>query len=100
MVQILAEIGDDNLKFQILSQVVTHASRTRANKAGKVTFAVEAEQVNGFMDGTRQALIVWIDKARLDEVVAEGMPVPDSCAACPYECGCDAYCAKRDGGKS
>lgn len=68
--QILTELGDDNVGFQVLSRVVKSASRTRANKPGKVTFATEARCVNGFMDGTKEALIVWVDKAQLHAVVA------------------------------
>jgi hypothetical protein len=96
LVQILTEIGDDNLRFQVLSRVVTSASRTRANKPGKVTFGTEASSVDGLLDGTREALIVWVDRARLQSVCSESAP-REACGDCPYEEGCDAYCAKRDG---
>jgi hypothetical protein len=98
LVQILTEIGDENVRFQILSSAVVQASRTRANKPGRVTFGTEASSVDGLLDGTREALIVWVDRARLQSVCSESEP-REACGACPYEEGCDAYCAKRDGGQ-
>lgn len=72
LAEALAEVGDDNIKFQVLSSSVTNASQGR--KATKITFETEngllspAELLHG--DFKNIGLVVWVDRKKWDEALA------------------------------
>lgn len=72
LTQLLSAIGDDNIEFQRLSTSFRELKRSLPNRVTYVSFGTPGQLVNGILDGTKEALIVWVDKARLSEL--EGKP--------------------------
>lgn len=82
--RLIADIGDDNVGLQVLSKCFRSAKRgQRKPRRTTITFSVDD---CGFLDGTQEALIVWVPKATLNEVAAR----------IEAECTCDPSAATHE----
>lgn len=66
LTELLSSIGDDHLEFQVLSKSTLELRRSNRGKVSRVTFGTEESAVNGVLDGTREAIIVWVDSKKLE----------------------------------
>ena len=58
---LLREIGDNRLTYQVLNQDMTHA-QIRPDHA-KITFATDASFAGAMVRGEKRAFVVWVDEA-------------------------------------
>jgi hypothetical protein len=63
----LAEIGNDNLRFQVVANcfIGTQWGPTKKRKASRLTFGTD-EDFTSVMNGSRRGVVVWFDKEKGD----------------------------------
>lgn len=64
IIDLLADIGADNIQVQTLSQSILRFKNTKNDS--EVTFACPKEKFN-----TEEAVIIWVDKVAFDDSVAK-----------------------------
>lgn len=80
LTDLLKEIGDENLTFQILGQVVTDVGETE-NDLTEITFVTDQVSFEDIMNKNEQkiAFVVWADKNLAEKAVNDlGLGVPET----------------------
>ena len=66
--ELLREIGDDNIQFQVLNNDFSYANETP--KGGRITFGTAPGNVLGMMGNTKRAFVVWMDEGEAQAAAA------------------------------
>lgn len=74
IIELLEEVGVDNLKFQILSECLEGTQsalpKKSRRKGSKLSFGTEEELGSVAFHFKRDALVVWMDRDKLEEAHA------------------------------
>jgi len=74
--ELIARYGDDKVQFQSLDQCIESLKMNKGHS--KITFGTE-QPIN--LDGTeRMGLVVWLDRKRVAEIIAEAKANPSPTA--------------------
>jgi hypothetical protein len=66
--ELLREIGDDNVQFQVLNNDFSSARETP--KGGQITFGTAPGNVSGMMNNQKRAFVVWMDEGQAQAAAA------------------------------
>lgn len=58
LTDLIAEIGDENIEFQQLSQCMTKFKSNKTHGDCEVTFATGRDKI----DSGKEAVVIWVDK--------------------------------------
>jgi hypothetical protein len=60
--ELVADIGNENIEFQLLSQSITKFKTNENHNDHEITFAAGCDK----MDSGKQAIIIWCDKGKFN----------------------------------
>lgn len=62
IVEVIAEIGNDNLEYQLLGSCISKFKVNKRHNDHDITFSASVDKING----GKQAVIIWCDKEELE----------------------------------